>query len=224
MRIIIRLLRYFLLKLEEINENYKYSPSTIGEKFRKQGARIGENCSIQIKELASEPYLVEIGDSVAIAPGVRFLTHDGASFIFRDEFPSLRYFGRIVIEDHCFIGSRSIILPGVRIGKGSIVGMSSVVIRDVKPGSVVFGNPAVQVSTVEKYKEQCLRKWKSQGLDRFDYLFEGKNKFEVQEIMESKEFQEKLKEHLLSVEFENNSREKDTHVTELVRDVVRKIR
>lgn len=210
MRIIIRLLRYFLTKLQEINEDYKYDSSTIAEKFRKQGAKIGENCSIQINKLASEPYLVEIGNNVAIAAGVALITHDGASVVFRDEFPALRHFGRIVIEDNCFIGSRSIITAGVRIGKGSVVGPLSVVLRDVKPGSMVIGNPAIQVSTVDKYKEQCLRQWKKQGLDKFDCLFEGKNKFEVQEIMESKEFREKLKEQLLSVEFKNDERKKCT--------------
>jgi acetyltransferase-like isoleucine patch superfamily enzyme len=206
MKIIMRMLKYLFVKLKEINEEYKYNPSTIAEKFRNQGAKIGENCSIQIERLASEPYLVEIGNNVAIATGVRFLTHDGASFIFRDKFPALRYFGKIVIEDDCFIGARSIILPGVRIGRGSIVGMSAVVIRDVKPGSVVFGNPAIQVSTVEKYRERCLQEWRDQGLDKFDDLFEGKDKFEVQQIMESKEFREKLKEHLLSVGLKHNGR------------------
>ncbi|MCJ7783732.1 MAG: acyltransferase [Desulfobacterales bacterium] len=206
MRIIIRLLRYFLIKLREINENYKYDPFTIAEKFRKQGAKIGENCSIQISRLASEPFLVEIGNNVAIASGVRFLTHDGASFIFRDEFPALRYFGKIVIEDNCFIGSSSTILPGVRIGGGSIVGMKSVVIRDVKPGSVVFGNPAIQVSTVEKYRERCLQEWKKQGLNKFNHLFDGKNRSEVEKIMMSKEYWERLKEHLLSITFEGKGK------------------
>jgi len=210
MGMIFRLLRYLSIKLKEINEEYKYDGSTIAEKFRKQGAKVGENCFIQINKLASEPYLVEIGNNVAIASGVRFLTHDGASFIFRDQFPALRYFGKIVIEDNCFIGARSIILPNVRIGKGSIVGMSAVVIRDVKPGSVVFGNPAIQVSTIEKYRERCLQEWKNQGLDKFNDLFEGKNKSEVQEIMESMEFREELKEHLLSVEFKNNETKKYT--------------
>ena len=208
MRIIIRLLRYFLIKLKEINEEYKYSPATIAEKFRKQGAKIGENCYIEIDYLASEPYLVEIGNGVEIAPGVTLITHDGASAIFREEFPALRHFGKIVIEDNCFIGARSIITAGVRIGKGSIVAPMSVVLRDVKPGSMVIGNPAIQISTVEKYKERCLKEWESQGLSRFNYLFEGKNKFEVQKIMESEEFRKKLKEHLLSVEFKNNERKK----------------
>jgi acetyltransferase-like isoleucine patch superfamily enzyme len=201
MKMIFGLLRYFLTKLQRINDSFKYNHLTIAEKFRKQGAKVGKNCSIQIDYLASEPYLVEIGNNVAIAPGVTFITHDGASFVFRDEFPALRYFGKITIEDNCFIGGGSMITAGVRIGKGSIVGPLSVVLRDVKPGSMVIGNPAIQVSTVEKYRGRCLQEWKNQGLDRFDHLFERKNKFEVQEIMLSKEFREKLKEHLLSIEF-----------------------
>jgi hypothetical protein len=83
----------------------------------------------------------------------------------------------------------------------------SVVLRDVKPGSVVIGNPAIQVSTIEKYKERCLQEWENQGLGKFNHLFEGKNKYEVQKIMMSKEFRERLKEHLLSIPFgkrENN--------------------
>ena len=201
MRIIFGLLRYLRIKLQEMNESFRYNPYTIAEKFRKQGAKVGKNCSIQIDYLASEPYLVEIGNNVAIAPGAAFITHDGASVIFRDEFPALRHFGKIIIEDNCFIGSGSIITAGVRVGKGSIVGPMSVVIREVKPGSMVIGNPAIQVSTVEKYKERCLKEWKRQGLDKFDYLFEGRDKFEVQEIMMSREFREKLKNHLLSIEF-----------------------
>ena len=201
MGMIFGLLRYFLTKLQQINDAFKYNPATIAEKFRKQGAKVGENCAFQIDYLASEPYLVEIGNNVAIAPGARFVTHDGASVVFRDEYPALRHFGRIIIEDNCFIGAGSIITAGVRIGKGSIVGPMSVVIRDVKPGSMVIGNPAIQVSTVEKYKERCLKEWKRQGLDKFDSLFEGKDKFEVQTIMMSREFREKLKNHLLAVEF-----------------------
>jgi len=48
----------------------------------------------------------------------------------------------VVVEDDVWIGSRVIILPGVRIGKGSIVGAGSVVTRDIGPYSIVGGNPA----------------------------------------------------------------------------------
>ncbi|NVM22266.1 MAG: acyltransferase [Desulfobacterales bacterium] len=48
----------------------------------------------------------------------------------------------IVLEDDVWIGANSIILDGVRIGKGSIVGAGSVVTRDVQPYAIVAGNPA----------------------------------------------------------------------------------
>ena len=48
----------------------------------------------------------------------------------------------IVIEDDVWIGANSIILPGVRIGKGAIVAAGSVVTRNVPPMAVARGNPA----------------------------------------------------------------------------------
>lgn len=42
----------------------------------------------------------------------------------------------------CFIGARSIILPGVKVGDNAIVGAGAVVVRDVPPRSIVAGNPA----------------------------------------------------------------------------------
>lgn len=48
----------------------------------------------------------------------------------------------VIIEDYCWIGARSTILPGVRIGNGAIVGTCAVVTKDVPPMAVVAGNPA----------------------------------------------------------------------------------
>ena len=50
--------------------------------------------------------------------------------------------GSIVIEDDVWIGSNSVILSGVKIGRGSIVGAGSVVTKDVVKYSIVAGNPA----------------------------------------------------------------------------------
>lgn len=47
-----------------------------------------------------------------------------------------------VIEDDVWIGAKKTILPGKRIGTGSIVAAGAVVTRDVPPFSVVGGNPA----------------------------------------------------------------------------------
>lgn len=49
---------------------------------------------------------------------------------------------QVTIGDDVWIGTRVIVLPGVSVGKGSIVGAGSVVTRDVDPYTVVAGNPA----------------------------------------------------------------------------------
>jgi maltose O-acetyltransferase len=48
----------------------------------------------------------------------------------------------VIIEDDVWIGSRVIILPGVRIGHGSIIGAGAVVTKSVEPYTIVGGNPA----------------------------------------------------------------------------------
>lgn len=48
----------------------------------------------------------------------------------------------MVIEDDVGIGDRAIILPGVRIGTGSIIGAGAVVTKDICPMAILAGNPA----------------------------------------------------------------------------------
>ena len=51
----------------------------------------------------------------------------------------------VVIEDYVFIGPRVIILPGVKIGKGSVVAAGAVVTKDVAPFKIVGGVPAKEI-------------------------------------------------------------------------------
>lgn len=140
----------------------RYNDFTIAEYFRKQGARVGKDCRIQIRGLGSEPFLISIGNHCTIAGGVAFATHDGAAWLFSAEDPTLQRFGRIEVLDNCFIGMGAILLPGIRIGPNSVVGAGSVVTRDVPPGMVVAKNPAVPVSTIENYREKLVRLWATQ--------------------------------------------------------------
>lgn len=48
----------------------------------------------------------------------------------------------VIVEEHARIGANSTILPGITVGRGSLVGAGSVVTKDVPPGMVVVGNPA----------------------------------------------------------------------------------
>ena len=55
-----------------------------------------------------------------------------------------------VIEDDVEIGANALVLGPVKIGKGSIIGAGSVVIKDVPPYSVVVGNPAKVIKILVK--------------------------------------------------------------------------
>jgi len=149
-------------QLQTAYELRRYNPRTIAEYFRKQGAQIGEGCFIVPTYLGTEPYLIKIGNRVAVAAGVGFVTHDGAAWVFRDQVPDLQVFGPIVIEDNCFIGMNAILCPNVRIGRNSVVAAGSVVISDVPPNSVVMGVPARPWGSLDKYREKCMERWAQQ--------------------------------------------------------------
>lgn len=62
----------------------------------------------------------------------------------------------VVIEDHVWIGARAIILPGVRIGRGSIIGAGSVVSKSIPPYMVAAGNPARVIRPVRTGSETAI--------------------------------------------------------------------
>jgi acetyltransferase-like isoleucine patch superfamily enzyme len=58
----------------------------------------------------------------------------------------------VIIEPYAKIGAQVTLLPGVRIGRGALVGAGSVVTRDVPPGVYVAGNPAKKLGNVAELK------------------------------------------------------------------------
>lgn len=99
----------------------------------------------------SEPWLITLGDNVFITAGVQFLTHDGGTLILRRDHPDLEWTAPISIGDDVYIGVRSIIMPGVRIGDRCIIGAGSVVTRDIPDGSVAAGVPARVLRSTDEY-------------------------------------------------------------------------
>lgn len=117
------------------------------------GARIGSNCNI-----CSHCFIendVTIGDRVTVKCGVQLwdgVTLEDDVFVgpnatfTNDPAPrSKRHpgnYARTIVEVGASIGANATILPGVRIGRGAMVGAGSVVTGDVPAHSIVKGNPA----------------------------------------------------------------------------------
>lgn len=80
---------------------------------------------------------VHVGEKTYIAFDAAILTHDMTRGLYR----------HTRIGKHCFIGARSIIMPGVTIGDQCIVGSGAVVTKDVPSRSIVAGNPATIIKS-----------------------------------------------------------------------------
>lgn len=120
------------------------------------GARIGKNCNICAHTFIENDVVIgnnvtvkcgvqlwdgiRIGNNVFIGPNVTFCN---------DKYPKSgnKDFDCIqtIVEDDVSIGANATILPGLRLGKGCVIGAGSVVTKDVKPGSTVVGNPAKEI-------------------------------------------------------------------------------
>lgn len=120
--------------------------------------KIGKNARFTGKiNFGSEPFLISIGNHVTLAHNVTFHTHDGGVWIFREKYPNINIYGKITIGDNVFVGSNVIILPNISIGDNVVIGAGSVVTKSIESGSVVAGNPARLIRTVNEYEEKVLK-------------------------------------------------------------------
>jgi acetyltransferase-like isoleucine patch superfamily enzyme len=110
--------------------------------YRLMGIKIGQGGFISLHAYIDvRRGKVIIGNNVSISRGVMILSHIGWQ-------PSQE--GEItVIEDNVILFVNAVIFPGVRIGKNSIVGAASVVMKDVPPNVIVMGNPARVIQHLE---------------------------------------------------------------------------
>lgn len=114
-------------------ENYEYEPKVI----------IKNNVNIQYNVTILSAGTVEIGNNVLIASNV-FITNENHHFDVSD-IPFVKQkldVKDVIIGDNCFLGEKSVILPGVNLGKYVVVAAGSVVTKSVPDYSMIAGNPA----------------------------------------------------------------------------------
>lgn len=90
---------------------------------------------------------IHIGKSVQIGPGVKIITanHNMYDVSQREERKD------VFIEDYSWIGANSVILPGVKLGKNTIVGAGSIITKSFPDGyCIVAGNPARIIRKLDK--------------------------------------------------------------------------
>ena len=128
---------------------------------RAQGVTIGKDCRIYSRQFGGEPWLVTIGDHVDVSTNVEFITHDGTGWLISDERGRRHHFAPITVGNNVYIGSHTIILPGVTIGSSVIIGAGSLVNQSIPDNCVVTGSPIKYRMSFEDFKQWALARHKS---------------------------------------------------------------
>ena len=112
--------------------------------WRLMGVSIGKNCWISSgAHIDVAQGKITIGNKVEIANGSYILSHTSV----RSQKEGT------VLEDNVKVFVNAVVLPGVKVGKNSIVGAGCVIVRDVPPNVVMMGNPARVVKHLESEKD-----------------------------------------------------------------------
>lgn len=113
---------------------------------RLRGTTIGKNVEIGYMVFIDNrrPELVIIENNVTITSMCIILAHD-LSTRYIDGMESI---GTTTIKEGAFIGMNSTIMPGVTVGKSSIIGVGSVVTKDIDKNTVYAGAPAKKIKKI----------------------------------------------------------------------------
>jgi maltose O-acetyltransferase len=108
---------------------------------------IGDNTFINVNCVLLDANRIAIGKNVLLAPNVQLYTSTH-SLDPEERAKGLETAAPITIEDNVWLCGGVIIGPGVTVGKNTTVGAGSVVMRDVPPNVVAFGNPCRVVRSI----------------------------------------------------------------------------
>lgn len=111
---------------------------------RWRGVKMGRDCFIDPSATLETAYPenITLGNDVRVTVGAIIMTHIKAPNYLRETGIMPVVIKPVRLEDHCFIGVGAVVMPGVTVGKASVVTSGSVVVWDVPPYTMVGGNPA----------------------------------------------------------------------------------
>jgi len=123
------------------------------------GMKVGYNFQMEKGCQLDTPFawLINIGDNVTLASKVYILAHDAST----KKQMGYTKIGKVKIGDNVFVGAHSIILPNVSIGDNCIIGANSVVSKSVPDNSVIAGNPAKIICTLDEFIKKNKEKFNS---------------------------------------------------------------
>lgn len=115
------------------------------------GARleIGASCMINYGVSLGCTKSITIGNRCRLGPYVMVVDTGFHELYDRDARPEPQ---PVVLEDDVWLGAKASVMPGIRIGRASVVGAGSVVTKDVPPFTVVAGVPAVPIKKLNPEK------------------------------------------------------------------------
>lgn len=111
---------------------------------RWRGIKMGKDCFIDPTAILETAYPenITMGDDVRVTVRCIIMTHIKAPTYLRETGIMPAVLKPVKLEDHCFIGVNSVIMPGVTVGEAAVVASGSVVVADVPAYTMVAGNPA----------------------------------------------------------------------------------
>ncbi|HLO59597.1 MAG TPA: DapH/DapD/GlmU-related protein [Bacteroidales bacterium] len=113
----------------------------------KIGNKVYLPSSLKISDLKTRKDNVFIGDRVSIGPNVLIITDSSPNYSKLIKiFPVLSQ--NVEIDNDSWIGANVTILPGVKIGKCSVVGAGSIVTKNIPDNSIAVGNPAKVIKNI----------------------------------------------------------------------------
>lgn len=122
---------------------------------RARGVKIGRHVFIGPNQLIDlvYPHLVTIEDYVSMGYGMIFAHSNPTNSKEIKKFYYPRKVAPVCLKRGAWLGAGVVVLPGVTIGENSVVGSYSLVTRNVKPYTVVGGNPATQIKELKPFKK-----------------------------------------------------------------------